>query len=190
MLMEASDDLFLHAYFTRLHCQPLGVPTVEALRTLHLAHNCAVPFENLDVLLPREIQLDETALEEKLLYARRGGYCFELNGLFERALRDIGFNVRSLLGRVILSHPASLPPRTHRLLLVDVEDEQWIADVGFGGQTLTAPLRLQAEIAQQTPHGEYRLMQEGSTWILQFRHHEHWQSMYCFDLGCSSRAIM
>lgn len=98
---------FLHAYFTRLHCQPLGVPTVEALRTLHLAHNCAIPFENLDVLLPREIQLDETALEEKLLYARRGGYCFELNGLFERALRDIGFNVRSLLGRVILSHPAS-----------------------------------------------------------------------------------
>ncbi|ECS0569371.1 N-hydroxyarylamine O-acetyltransferase [Salmonella enterica] len=165
---------FLHAYFTRLHCQPLEVPTVEALRTLHLAHNCAIPFENLDVLLPREIQLDETALEEKLLYARRGGYCFELNGLFERALRDIGFNVRSLLGRVILSHPASLPPRTHRLLLVDVEDEQWIADVGFGGQTLTAPLRLQAEIAQQTPHGEYRLMQEGSTWILQFRHHEHW----------------
>ncbi|EKL9950165.1 N-hydroxyarylamine O-acetyltransferase, partial [Salmonella enterica subsp. enterica serovar Anatum] len=179
---------FLHAYFTRLHCQPLGVPTVEALRTLHLAHNCAIPFENLDVLLPREIQLDETALEEKLLYARRGGYCFELNGLFERALRDIGFNVRSLLGRVILSHPASLPPRTHRLLLVDVEDEQWIADVGFGGQTLTAPLRLQAEIAQQTPHGEYRLMQEGSTWILQFRHHEHWQSMYCFDLGVQQQS--
>ncbi len=166
----------------------MGVPTVEALRTLHLAHNCAIPFENLDVLLPREIQLDETALEEKLLYARRGGYCFELNGLFERALRDIGFNVRSLLGRVILSHPASLPPRTHRLLLVDVEDEQWIADVGFGGQTLTAPLRLQTEIAQQTPHGEYRLMQEGSTWILQFRHHEHWQSMYCFDLGVQQQS--
>ncbi|EMF8905225.1 arylamine N-acetyltransferase, partial [Salmonella enterica] len=121
-------------------------------------------------------------------YARRGGYCFELNGLFERALRDIGFNVRSLLGRVILSHPASLPPRTHRLLLVDVEDEQWIADVGFGGQTLTAPLRLQAEIAQQTPHCEYRLMQEGSTWILQFRHHEHWQSMYCFDLGVQQQS--
>ncbi|EEA7736224.1 N-hydroxyarylamine O-acetyltransferase, partial [Salmonella enterica subsp. enterica] len=80
------------------------------------------------------------------------------------------------------------PPRTHRLLLVDVEDEQWIADVGFGGQTLTAPLRLQAEIAQQTPHGEYRLMQEGCTWILQFRHHEHWQSMYCFDLGVQQQS--
>lgn len=115
---------FLHAYFTRLNCQPLTVPTVETLRTLHLAHNCAIPFENLDVLLPREIQLDETALEEKLLHARRGGYCFEQNGLLERALRDIGFNVRSLLGRVILSNPATLPPRTHRLLLVDVEGEQ------------------------------------------------------------------
>lgn len=63
---------FLHAYFTRLNCQPLTVPTVETLGTLHLAHNCAIPFENLDVLLPREIQLDETALEEKLLHARRG----------------------------------------------------------------------------------------------------------------------
>ncbi|MCF3840891.1 arylamine N-acetyltransferase, partial [Salmonella enterica] len=73
-------------------------------------------------------------------------------------------------------------------LLVDVEDEQWIAYVGFGGQKLTAPLRLQAEIDQQTPNGEYRLMQEGSTWILKFRHHEHWQSMYCFDLGVKQQS--
>ena len=128
------------------------------------------------------MQLDDLSLEEKLVTARRGGYCFEQNGVFERALREIGFNVRSLLGRVVLANPSSLPPRTHRLLLVELQGEQWIADVGFGGQTLTAPIRLQADIGQQTPHGEYRLVQEGDDWILQFHHHDHWQSMYRFDL--------
>ncbi|MGN9540357.1 arylamine N-acetyltransferase, partial [Escherichia coli] len=103
-------------------------------------------------------------------------------GVFERVLRELGFNVRSLLGRVVLSNPPALPPRTHRLLLVELEGEKWIADVGFGGQTLTAPIRLMPDIMQTTPHGEYRLLQEGDDWVLQFNHHQHWQSMYRFDL--------
>lgn len=67
------------------------------------------------------MQLDDLSLEEKLVTARRGGYCFEQNGVFERALREIGFTVRSLLGRVVLANPSSLPPRTHRLLLVELQ---------------------------------------------------------------------
>lgn len=172
----------LNAYFARLNWSGPTDVTLETLRALHLQHNCTIPFENLDVLLPREMQLDEQSLAEKLIGARRGGYCFEQNGVFERVLREMGFTVRSLLGRVVLSNPPSLPPRTHRLLLVEVDGEVWIADVGFGGQTLTAPIRLLADIPQQTPHGEYRLLQEGEDWILQFRHHTHWQSMYRFDL--------
>lgn len=101
---------------------------------MHSHHNSAIPFENLDVLLPREIHLDDRALEEKLITARRGGYCFEQNGLLQRALSEIGFSVRSLLGRVVLANPPQMPPRTHRLLLVEVEGERWIADVGFGGK--------------------------------------------------------
>ncbi len=54
--------------------------------------------------------------------------------------------------------------------------------LGFGGQTLTAPIRLLANEEQETPHGLYRLLSEGNDWVLQFRHHEHWQSMYQFDL--------
>ncbi|WP_252498285.1 arylamine N-acetyltransferase, partial [Escherichia coli] len=65
----------------------------------------------------------------------------------------------------------------------EVAGERWIADVGFGGQTLTAPIKLLADIPQQTPHGSYRLVHEGDEWTLQFNHHEHWQSMYHFDLG-------
>lgn len=173
---------FLTAYFARIGWSDSANVNIETLQALHLLHNAAIPFENLDVLLPREMQLDDLSLEEKLVTARRGGYCFEQNGVFERALREIGFNVRSLLGRVVLANPSSLPPRTHRLLLVELQGEQWIADVGFGGQTLTAPIRLRANTEQKTPHGEYRLIQEGEDWILQFRHHEHWQSMYRFDL--------
>lgn len=173
---------FLTAYFARIGWSDSASVDIETLKALHLLHNGAIPFENLDVLLPREMQLDDLSLEEKLVTARRGGYCFEQNGVFKRALREIGFNVRSLLGRVVLANPSSLPPRTHRLLLVELQGEQWIADVGFGGQTLTAPIRLQADIEQQTPHGEYRLVQKGDDWILQFRHHDHWQSMYRFDL--------
>ena len=179
---------FLTAYFARINWSGAAEANLDTLRALHLQHNSTIPFENLDVLLPREIQLDDLSLEEKLLTARRGGYCFEQNGLFERALRETGFTVRSLLGRVVLTNPTSLPPRTHRLLLVELQGELWIADVGFGGQTLTAPIRLQAECEQQTPHGEYRLRQEGNNWILQFRHHDHWQSMYCFDLGVQQQS--
>lgn len=174
---------FLNAYFARLGWTGTPDVSIETLRSLHIHHNSAIPFENLDVLLPREMHLDDRALEDKLVNARRGGYCFEQNGLFERALREIGFHVRSLLGRVVLAHPPQMPPRTHRLLLVEVDGERWIADVGFGGQTLTAPIKLLADITQSTPHGDYRLLYENQEWILQFSHHDHWQSMYHFDLG-------
>ncbi|MBB1200803.1 N-hydroxyarylamine O-acetyltransferase [Enterobacteriaceae bacterium 89] len=173
---------FLTAYFARLNWTEAAEVSEDTLRALHLRHNCTIPFENLDVLLPREIQLDDQSLEDKLVTARRGGYCFEQNGLFERALREIGFNVRSVLGRVILSNPHQLPARSHRLLVVELNGERWIADVGFGGQTLTAPIRLQADKEQTTPHGIYRLLNEGNDWTLQFRHHDRWQSMYIFDL--------
>ena len=123
----------LNHYFARINWSGAAAVNIDTLRALHLKHNCTIPFENLDVLLPREIQLDDQSLEEKLVIARRGGYCFEQNGVFERVLRELGFNVRSLLGRVVLSNPPALPPRTHRLLLVELEEEKWIADVGFGG---------------------------------------------------------
>lgn len=173
----------LSAWFARTGGPlPLSVD-IATLRALHLQHNCAIPFENIDVVLPREIQLDDQSVADKLIDARRGGYCFEQNGLFERVLREVGFKVRSLLGRVILANPPQMPPRTHRLLLVELNGEHWIADVGFGGQTLTAPIRLVAREEQATPHGLYRLLNEGDDWILQFRHHEQWQSMYRFDLA-------
>lgn len=174
---------FLDDYFARIGYTAVPAVNLETLRALHLQHNSHIPFENIEVVLPREIELSDEAIFNKLVIARRGGYCFEQNGLFERVLREIGFEVRSLLGRVVLSNPPHMPPRTHRVVLVTLGDEQWIADVGFGGLTLTAPVRLKAESEQETPHGLYRLQQAGPDWILQFRHHDRWQSLYQFEMG-------
>ncbi|TCC06538.1 N-hydroxyarylamine O-acetyltransferase [Kosakonia quasisacchari] len=174
---------FLTAYLARIGWEQTPDISLETLRALHLHHNGAIPFENLDVVLPREIELSDEAIFHKLVVARRGGYCFEQNGLFERVLKEVGFTVRSLLGRVVLANPPQMPPRTHRILLVQLAGELWIADVGFGGQTLTAPIRLQEDIEQETPHGLYRLQRKGEDWVLQFRHHERWQSMYQFEMG-------
>jgi len=173
---------FLTAYLARIGWQHTPDTSLETLQALHLHHNCAIPFENIDVILPRDIALTDEAIFQKLVVARRGGYCFEQNGLFERALREAGFTVRSLLGRVLLANPPQMPPRTHRILLVTLEGEPWIADVGFGGQTLTAPIRLLADTEQQTPHGTYRLLRAGEDWQLQFRHPDRWQTMYQFEL--------
>ena len=107
---------FLTAYFARIGWKQPASADIDTLRALHLHHNCAIPFENIDVVLPREIHLEDQCLVDKLLTARRGGYCFEQNGLFERVLRDVGFTVRSVLGRVVLASPPQMPPRTHRLL--------------------------------------------------------------------------
>lgn len=133
---------FLIAYFA--HTDWLGSADVdlETLQALHLLYNSTIPFENLDVPLPKEMQLDDPSLEEKLITARRGDYCFKRGGAFERALRETGFNIRSPLDRVVLANLLSLSLRTRRLLLAGLQGEQWITDVGFDEQTPTAPIRL------------------------------------------------
>src|SRR6202012_1704164 len=102
--------------------------------------------------------LDLESIQDKLVKAGRGGYCFEHGALFQTVLDALGFETRSLAGRVLWgSTAAAMPPRSHMLLLVTIEGEPWIADVGFGGLTLSAPLRLEPGLVQSTPHEAFRL---------------------------------
>ena len=87
---------FLSAYFARTGWQQPVQVDIDTLRGLHLHHNCAIPFENIDVVLPREIHLDDGCLVDKLVTARRGGYCFEQNGLFEVVTQRDRFLARGL----------------------------------------------------------------------------------------------
>ncbi|MFO0709078.1 MAG: arylamine N-acetyltransferase [Sandaracinus sp.] len=154
--------LDLDAYFARIGYTGSRAPTLETLRAISYAHVCRIPFENVDVLLGRPIALELEALEAKLVHARRGGYCFEQNGLLLAVLEALGFSVRPLSARVRVNRPREMtPPRTHLLVRVELEGQSWLADVGVGAWSLTAPLRLVLDETQTTPHEPRRLVAEG-----------------------------
>ncbi len=148
----------LDAYLNRIGYTGPREPTVETLRGVHRAHLYAVPFENLDVLLKRPIKLDPASLQQKIVAERRGGYCFESNALFMYALQALGFTVTPLAARVLWERKdPALPPRSHMLLMVDLEAGLFLADVAFGGQTPPVPLSFAVNIEQPTTHEPYRL---------------------------------
>ncbi len=176
--------MFLDAYCARIGYSGDRTPTLDTLRALHAAHAQAIPFENLDPLLRITPNLDPASLEDKLVRRRRGGYCFEHNLLFRHALETMGFRVISLAGRVMWNgSPGVVTPKSHMLLRVDLADGPYIADVGFGNLTLTAPLRLVAGVAQSTPHESFRLVATGSDlYRMDVEIGPHWKPLYRFDL--------
>jgi N-hydroxyarylamine O-acetyltransferase len=179
--MNAAIDL--DAYFERIGYSGPRAPTLELLRAIHGRHTQTIPFENLNPLLRTPVRLDAQSLQQKMIAEGRGGYCFEQNLLFSHALRAIGFEVRWLAARVLTNAPTdSLPARTHMLLLVTVAHEPYIADVGFGGLTLTGPLRLEVDVEQATPHEPFRLVAEDDELVMQARFGGAWNPLYRFGL--------
>jgi N-hydroxyarylamine O-acetyltransferase len=171
------------AYCARIGYSGPRVATLRTLRELHLRHAQSIPFENLNPYLRLAVPLDSASLERKLVFQQRGGYCFEQNLLLGEVLRSLGFRVRGLAARVTWNAAEGfVPARTHMLLQVDLEEGPHLADVGFGGMTLTGPLRLAADIEQETPHEPFRLLAAGSQFILQAKVRESWRSLYQFDL--------
>lgn len=148
-------------------------------------HTQSIAFENLNALMRLPVPLDLDSLEAKLVHARRGGYCFEQNGLFAAVLEAMGFAVRRLAARVVWGHSGmSAPqnPRTHMVLLVDQPEQTYLCDVGFGGITPTAPLVVSSTAAQATPHESFRVLSDAGTYRLQVAIEEQWRDVYLFDL--------
>jgi len=180
---QTSPDL--DAYLRRIGYEADGRPgpDEQGLRVIHALHVAAIPFENLSPLLGEEVALDLGALQDKLLARGRGGWCFEHNLLLQQMLQALGFSVRAVAARVRWNAaPGVVNPRTHMLLLVTLNGEDWLADAGFGGMTLSAPLRLQAHLPQETPHGRFRIEPEGAAFLLQAELPEGWRTLYAFDL--------
>jgi N-hydroxyarylamine O-acetyltransferase len=175
--------LDLDAYFRRIAYHGERTPTLATLCALQVRHLLAIAFENLDPLAGRAVRLDIESLQRKLVAASRGGYCFEQNLLFSHVLRALGFRVTALAARVVWERPADdLRARTHMLLLVDLEDERYLCDVGFGGLTPTAPLRLAPGAEQATPHETFRVLDEVPEFVVQARVGGEWKPLYRFDL--------
>ena len=144
------------AYLDRIGYSGPTEPTADTLMALHRAHMLAVPFENLDIHLGRRNLLDPEHVFDKVVRRRRGGWCFELNGLFALLLETLGYTVTRHAASVVLSDPPS-PDFAHLTLRIDL-DEPWIADVGFG-DSFTGPLRLNETGDQLRENRPYRLEQ-------------------------------
>ena len=170
------------AYLNRLDYRGEIGPTLDALKSLHHAQLHAIPFENFDIQLGRGIDLAPQAIFTKLVRRRRGGYCFELNGLFLMALEAFGFQVRPLLARVHISGTPS--GRGHQIQLVTIGERPWIADVGFGGDTPRTPIPLELNRPFRHHGQEVRLVDGGPFGtMLQSRQDGRWLDLYSFDLG-------
>lgn len=170
----------LDEYYHRIGFEGAASADLATLQALHHLHPTAIPFEHFDVLLDRGIQLDQSSFWNKLVHQSRGGYCFEHNGLFEAVLKAIGFEVEPLLARVLWNRKEDSPsqPRTHKALRVMIDGEPWLADVGFGGLVLTAPLRLNTDASQPTQHESFRLIDLGYGYRLEANLPKGWMPVY------------
>jgi N-hydroxyarylamine O-acetyltransferase len=179
-------SLDLDAYAERIGYAGPREPTLDVLRELHRLHPAAIPFENLTTLLGRTPELDLASLEEKLVRAGRGGYCFEQNRLFASVLEALGFEVSTLAARVLWERgPGTISARTHMLLAVRLDGSTYIADVGFGALTLTAPLLLEPGLEQATPHERFRLVRRSGGFVVEAElgGAADWRPLYWFDLS-------
>lgn len=182
-------SICLNAYFARIGFGGETAPTLETLGAIVRHHTEAIPFENLDPLLRRPVRLDSASLERKLIGEQRGGYCFEHNLLLQEVLEQLGYRTAGHAARMRWNVPEGMvTPRGHMLLSVEAEGSTYLVDVGFGGQTLTAPLRLKPGIEQPTPHEPFRLVDAGDGLVLESRVRGEWRPTYHFDLSRQYRA--
>jgi N-hydroxyarylamine O-acetyltransferase len=145
----------INAYLQRIsYLKPLRVD-LPTLRSLHRQHLLTVPFENLDIHQNTRIMLDLENLEQKIVFNKRGGFCYELNGLFGALLRQIGFDVTLISAGVYNSRGICGPEFDHLALIVDLEKE-WLVDVGYGN-SFVEPLLLEIETLQNDITGIYRI---------------------------------
>lgn len=175
----------LDAYFARIRYAGPRDPTLATLRGIVFQHVTNIPFENINVLLGLGISLDPRTVEQKLVHDRRGGYCFEQNGLLLRVLTALGFTAEPLSARVRLQQPRDFtPPRTHLFLKVTINGVPWLADTGVGGFSPTAPLRIDTEAAQETHHGAHRVVHEDGVFFHQAMTKDGWSDVYEFTGEC------
>lgn len=169
------------AYLQRIEYAGRREPSPETLRSLIAAHLRRVPFENLSAWWGEEIALREDWLFDKMVTRRRGGFCYELNGLFAALLREMGFDVQLLGAEVMGADGLWGPPFDHMALLVSLAEPR-LVDVGFG-DSFVNPLRLEVDLVREEGGRAYRIRPSGERLALWRRNWEgEWEPQYRFDL--------
>jgi len=173
---------------SRRYFERLGLPIDHTdyfcddsvLRRLQYAHVTTIPYENLDILRGIPLPLDFQTQFEKIILHRRGGYCFELNGLFGGLLRDLGFSVTTYLSRMLRGQ-TGMAMRGHRVLRVTGAGGTFICDVGVGQQAPRYPLAFIDGLIQEQGSETYRIVRDDFFgWVIQDFHEGGWRPFYGF----------
>ena len=174
-------EMNLEKYLERIGLDKIGlIPDLACLRLLHKQHLLNVPFENLDIHWKRPIVLDTGAFYRKIVGENRGGFCYELNGLFNELLREIGFVTRLLSARVADREGNFSPEYDHLAILVIMGEMQYLADVGFGAFT-AEPIQFVPDIEHQDANGKFVIRRhEGDYFEVAKKEDFGWRSEYIF----------
>ena len=169
-------------YLKRINFEGTIANDFEFLKAIHHAQHRTIPFENFDICLGRNIKLEPKALVQKLVNKKRGGYCFELNGLLLLALKSFRFEARALLGRV---HMTGEPTgRGHQVTLVSFEGKQWMVDLGFGSESPSIPIPLVFNEPISFKNQTFQLIESKLYgYMLQTKQENNWKNLYSFDLN-------
>lgn len=170
------------AYLSRIGADGLAGVSADNLASLQKAHIMSVPYENYDIWSDASSSLAYDVLFDKIVTRRRGGYCFELNGLFGWLLRELGYEVEEYFGRWLKDEPLKVPARRHRILKVKVDGKDFIADVGVGQRTFLTPLEFVYDKVQNREDVDYRIMKnERNESVVECMSDGKWVQVYSFD---------
>lgn len=176
------DNERIARYLSRIGVQGLMEVSAVNLAILQKAHIMSVPYENYDVWTSKFSSLAYDVLFDKIVVRRRGGYCFELNGLFGWLLKELGYDVEEYFGRWLKDEPLKIPARRHRILKVKVEGREFIVDVGVGQRTFLTPLEFIYDKIQNREGVDYRIVKnEYGEAVVEFANEGKWIRFYSFD---------
>ena len=168
------------AYLHRINHKGVTDVTIETLTALQQAHQQTVPYENLDILDGIPLSLTPDALHDKIVNRYRGGFCFELNAAFGHLLHEMGYDVTNCFARYLLGETA-IPMRRHHVLLVRLDGETWLCDVGVGNEAARRPLRLVESEIQTDGITSYRFEKDSYLgWILCQQHGDAFRRQFAF----------
>jgi N-hydroxyarylamine O-acetyltransferase len=154
-------------------------PDAAGLKLLQRQHLLRVPFENLDIHWKRPIALEAGAFYQKIVEENRGGFCYELNGLFNELLGELGFESKMVSARVARGDGVFSPEFAHMTLIVNIEGEEYLADVGFG-EFIAEPLKFVLDTEQEDPTGIFRIRkfahEDGEYFLVEKKEENGWRS--------------
>jgi N-hydroxyarylamine O-acetyltransferase len=179
----ADETILMNAgqYLRRINYSGTTEPTAETLRALQQAHLLSVPFENLSIHMDEPIIIDQWLLFDKVVNRKRGGFCYELNGLFSWLLGELGFEVVKLSASVARSEDAYTPYFDHLTLMVSLP-ERWLVEVGFG-ETFRHPLLIDSNEIDVQPNASFRIeAREDAHYLMTQRPGQEWQPQFRFGL--------